>query len=729
MSTSSHYIKQSDELNPDVNFEQNFARIAFTTITDRVPSITKHTLGFELLDRGENDEKAFGVFAIRIKDIIGFIPVILTDGHIKGSNLLFIKDENIFVPFNEDWVNFLKFSPEVFLGHPIHKNDRPTVSEPDLRKLIVPPTHNKMGAVKRAEPEVELTLQDRDSFLSTIFQNVNFNDHILPGLLKHASVREALRSYGQKYASFAHAYQYFYGQTLEDALREAEKTAQYRQLFKPYQKNETQDVTVRIHPNDKITFITQEKAAEIKAVLNVPFTEKEKTELIKKGYIVKDARDPKEITMIVNEAPETFIKVTEPGVYEVLMDDNTWKKLIILPCKSNKSSYLRRYWFIIDPETETITQYPTICPEDISIFTCKAETYKTNNGEAPETFKKWFEKLPKITEKTNLSLESSDIALVTDDMEVVLPEYDTVITTIPENFSQTKPIYIIKNIIYINPDRVRIAQIDRKNKPKFTGTESPQHQSTWVIDLGGKRTASKKTAETWLRQHYGHLKIAKDGLEVWVNNQSFSPIEAVIHLVKTHGLSEKDASSLVKKAMTQRSEVVRVTVKYGEDYPYLTPGPNAPPFPQFEYPSLADRLGTYDINPRLVVSLLADDVKNYRDHDPTKYLPYPEYMEDPLAAQMAQIAQRTGLKTIFDTSAIYAIIKQPLSKEMIRELSVRTIETMTKIAVMLIHIWWHKEEVENKFYGKNKIAEIEIDLQNCFDGLGKLVLEIKKLSK
>lgn len=104
-------------------------------------------------------------------------------------------------------------------------------------------------------------------------------------------------------------------------------------------------------------------------------------------------------------------------------------------------------------------------------------------------------------------------------------------------------------------------------------------------------------------------------------------------------------------------------------------------------------------------------------------------MEDPLAAQMAQIAQRTGLKTIFDTSAIYAIIKQPLSKEMIRELSVRAIETMTKIAMMLIHIWWHKEEVENKFYGKNKIAEIEIDLQNCFDGLGKLVLEIKKLSK
>ena len=47
----------------DTQFEAKFAQMANTTLAERIPSLVEHSVGFQIIDKNDEDTKAAGVAA------------------------------------------------------------------------------------------------------------------------------------------------------------------------------------------------------------------------------------------------------------------------------------------------------------------------------------------------------------------------------------------------------------------------------------------------------------------------------------------------------------------------------------------------------------------------------------------------------------------------------------------------------------------------------------------
>ena len=153
----SHVVKQA-ELGGDGQdqpFEQAFASLAHAYLKDRAPGLLDYEVGFQLLDRNEDNSKAVGVRGFKVGSQILYAPVFFIDGDLKGHELLYIKNDDQFVPLKENWINYLLQKKPMSLGEGIHKDTRRVgVRPPWLARLAHSPTTfgaSKYGSAKYAE--------------------------------------------------------------------------------------------------------------------------------------------------------------------------------------------------------------------------------------------------------------------------------------------------------------------------------------------------------------------------------------------------------------------------------------------------------------------------------------------------------------------------------------------------------------------------------------------------
>ena len=91
----------------DSNFERTFADLAFTRLRDKAPGLLNYLIGFQLLDKNDEDTKAAGLFAFKLGSDWLYAPMFFLNGELKGHELLYIKSRDAFVPLQENWVNYL----------------------------------------------------------------------------------------------------------------------------------------------------------------------------------------------------------------------------------------------------------------------------------------------------------------------------------------------------------------------------------------------------------------------------------------------------------------------------------------------------------------------------------------------------------------------------------------------------------------------------------------------
>jgi hypothetical protein len=106
----------------DVAFEQAFSNLAHAYLRDSAPKLMDHEIGFQLLDRNRENTKAVGVFAFKVGSMWLYAPVFFLNGDLKGHELLYIKNQDMFVPLKENWVNYLINRKPSILGAGIDKN-------------------------------------------------------------------------------------------------------------------------------------------------------------------------------------------------------------------------------------------------------------------------------------------------------------------------------------------------------------------------------------------------------------------------------------------------------------------------------------------------------------------------------------------------------------------------------------------------------------------------------
>ena len=102
---------------PDENqLEQDFARLAYMFVQDRAAPLMKYMLGFEVVNREEDGSKAIGIFGFKVGKDYYYVPAFFVNNQIKGVDLLYSKRTNMFVPLQEDWINYIVNRQTIELG-------------------------------------------------------------------------------------------------------------------------------------------------------------------------------------------------------------------------------------------------------------------------------------------------------------------------------------------------------------------------------------------------------------------------------------------------------------------------------------------------------------------------------------------------------------------------------------------------------------------------------------
>lgn len=131
------------------SFEQAFSSLAYEYMKEKAPRLLDFIVGFQLVDRNEDNTKAMGVFGFKVGDQWLYAPVFFLSGDFKGHELLYIKKQDAFVPMKENWVNYLISRKPHVLGEPSDKNTFELGGVlPDISRFSHPPTSTKYGSAE-----------------------------------------------------------------------------------------------------------------------------------------------------------------------------------------------------------------------------------------------------------------------------------------------------------------------------------------------------------------------------------------------------------------------------------------------------------------------------------------------------------------------------------------------------------------------------------------------------
>jgi len=105
------------------SFEAKFGQIADSVIYDRSPLLAKWKVGFQILDKDEDDTRAAGAMAYKLGRQWAYVPAFWLDGKLKGTNLLYLRQQDVFVPNKESWINYVMAKLPAIMGEGASKSD------------------------------------------------------------------------------------------------------------------------------------------------------------------------------------------------------------------------------------------------------------------------------------------------------------------------------------------------------------------------------------------------------------------------------------------------------------------------------------------------------------------------------------------------------------------------------------------------------------------------------
>lgn len=125
---------------PDSSFQTAFADLAHASMAEKVPMLMEHLVGFQVIDKSDDDTRAVGVFGFKVGNQWFYAPVFFLNGALKGLELLYVKNQDLFVPLQDNWVNYLlsKQPPRLGETESLPEN-KLNINQPDFRVFSEPP--------------------------------------------------------------------------------------------------------------------------------------------------------------------------------------------------------------------------------------------------------------------------------------------------------------------------------------------------------------------------------------------------------------------------------------------------------------------------------------------------------------------------------------------------------------------------------------------------------------
>ena len=169
------------------NFEMIFSDLAYSALQNTDVDINRYLIGFEVLSSNDKKTKAIGVFAIKIGNKYYYVPIIFNNGDLKPILMMYDYNANKFLPFNQEWIDYLINNSTVVLGETSDLTPGDFKLDYIKDRMLPPYTVNNVGSpnhlvtfLKNSTLKVKNTflecLKDKD-FLKEISRAYNF-DHI-----------------------------------------------------------------------------------------------------------------------------------------------------------------------------------------------------------------------------------------------------------------------------------------------------------------------------------------------------------------------------------------------------------------------------------------------------------------------------------------------------------------------------------------------------------------------
>jgi hypothetical protein len=119
---------------PDSSFEIAFSDLAHASVAEKAPGLMEYLIGFQLLDKNDEETHAIGVFGFKVGNQWFYAPVFFLNGALKGLDLLYVKGQDMFVPMQDNWVNYLVSKQPRKLGQTEQQPESELrITQPDFR--------------------------------------------------------------------------------------------------------------------------------------------------------------------------------------------------------------------------------------------------------------------------------------------------------------------------------------------------------------------------------------------------------------------------------------------------------------------------------------------------------------------------------------------------------------------------------------------------------------------
>jgi len=128
-------------------FEAAFADLAYTYIKEASPKLMQFVVGFQVVEKNDDETRAVAVFGFEVDSAMFYAPVFFIKGELKGYDLLYAKEQDMFVPLEEQWVDYLISKGMPLLGEAT-RNDKPQdwVSDADISEYVDSPLRKRASA-------------------------------------------------------------------------------------------------------------------------------------------------------------------------------------------------------------------------------------------------------------------------------------------------------------------------------------------------------------------------------------------------------------------------------------------------------------------------------------------------------------------------------------------------------------------------------------------------------
>jgi hypothetical protein len=430
----------------EAEFEKAFAGIAYSTIRNKAPRLLDSLVGFQLIERNEDNSKAIGAFGFKLGKQWLMAPIFFLNGEVKGHEILYVKNTDTCVPLKEDWVNSLISQTPYEVGEQSGAQQIGDLggSKPMIRSLAIPPSNmygkwasdaawareflpmfaaiktKQANSLYASAPQVKLAYdQIVEDPLGAAVAEVGGDFDLNKLLSQDVQLFKAAHDAAESMPLIKAAFQQFYGKDCFERW-----AGQALQNFRTEQANILPAASVKIAKDKPLSasliedpvFVPEDHPVKSGAVQiyyshaivggTATLEADEKSKLVREGKLIKDKRKSSQISKILKQ--KTHFQLNNPGdtgLYDILEADGTTDKMLVV------------VHGIGNPNGRIVT----LIRLDGSDRKSRMSTYLSNVYAEKQYDKsdwdKWFKKLP----KANSFSEGAEYIVVHEDGSATAP--------------------------------------------------------------------------------------------------------------------------------------------------------------------------------------------------------------------------------------------------------------------------------------------------------------------